>query len=85
MKDVEAVGTNSMLCMMKKMMTDPANGKLTGVLIFASYSYDAGVYSFTFNTSKVLLDGRLSTPILEILKRDEVRSYRFTISMFSLS
>ena len=83
LKDMEAVGTNSMLLYDEKMMTDPANGKLTGVLIFASYSYDAGVYSFTFNTSKVLLDGRLSTPILEILKRDEVNPIVYNLDVFS--
>ncbi len=83
LKDMEAVGTNSMLLYDEKMMTDPANGKLTGVLIFASYSYDAGLYSFTFNTSKVLLDGRLSTPILEILKRDEVNPIVYNLDVFS--
>lgn len=83
LKDMEAVGTNSMLLYDEKMMTDPANGKLTGVLIFASYSYDAGVYSFTFNTSKVLLDGKLATPILEILKRDEVNPIVYNLDVFS--
>ena len=83
LKDMEAVGTNSMLLYDEKMMTDPANGKLTGILIFASYSYDAGLYSFTFNTSKVLLDGRLSTPILEILKRDEVNPIVYNLDVFS--
>lgn len=83
LKDMEAVGTNSMLLYDEKMMTDPANGKLTGVLIFASYSYDAGLYSFTFNTSKVLLDGKLATPILEILKRDEVNPIVYNLDVFS--
>jgi len=83
LKDMEAVGTNSILLYDEKMMTDPKNGKLTGVLVFAQYSYDAGTYYFTFNTSRVLLGDQLATPILEILKRDEVNPIVYNLSTFA--
>jgi hypothetical protein len=83
LKDMAAVGTNSILLYDEKMMTDPRNGKFTGILVFAQYSYDAGTYYFTFNTSRVLLGDQLATPILEILKRDEVNPIVYNLSTFA--
>lgn len=81
--DIEKVGTNSILLYDEKMMTDPDNGKATGVLVFASYSYDAGEYRFSFNTSKIMLDGKMVTPILDILKREEVNPIVYNLDIFA--
>ncbi len=39
-------------------MTYLENGKATGVLVFAMYSYNCGGISFFFNTSKIIFDGK---------------------------
>lgn len=81
--DIEKVGTNSILLYDEKMMTDPDNGKATGVLVFASFSYDSGEYYFSFNTSKILFDDKMVTPILDILKREEVNPIVYNLDVFA--
>lgn len=81
--DIEKVGTNSILLYDEKMMTDPDNGKATGVLVFASFSYDSGEYYFSFNTSKILFDNKMVTPILDILKREEVNPIVYNLDVFA--
>lgn len=81
--DIEKVGTNSILLYDEKMMTDPENGKATGVLVFASYSYNCGEYHFSFNTSKIIFDGKMITPILDILKREEVNPIVYNLDIFA--
>ena len=81
--DIEKVVTNSILLYDEKMMTDPENGKATGVLVFASYSYNCGEYHFSFNTSKIIFDGKMITPILDILKREEVNPIVYNLDIFA--
>ncbi len=50
------------------MMTDPENGKATGVLVFASYSYNCGEYHFSLTISINYLSTENDYSYLDILK-----------------
>lgn len=83
LKDVQAVGTNSILMYDEKILTNPDSGKMKGFLIFADYSYDNGKYYFSFNTTKTKWGGTRITPILDVLKRNEVNPIVYNLSTFA--
>lgn len=47
-EDIEQVGTNSIVMFDEQMVTDPKNGKLKGVLIFAQYTLQPRGLSLCF-------------------------------------
>ncbi len=81
-EDIEQVGTNSIVMFDEQMVTDPKNGKLKGVLIFAQYTYNQGVYHFVFNTTKIKYKDQYITPILDILRRNEVNPVGASMQTF---
>lgn len=83
LKDVQAVGTNSILMYDEKILTNPDSGKMKGFLIFADYSYNNGKYYFSFNTTKTKWGGTRITPILDVLKRNEVNPIVYNLSTFA--
>ena len=82
-EDIEQVGTNSIVMFDEQMVTDPKNGKLKGVLIFAQYTYNQGVYHFVFNTTKIKYKDQYITPILDILRRNEVNPVVYNLDIFA--
>lgn len=82
-EDIEQVGTNSILMFDEQMITDPQNGKLKGVLIFAQYTYNQGIYHFVFNTTKIKYQNEYITPILDILRKSEVNPVVYNLDIFS--
>ena len=46
LNDIEAVGSSTILMFDEKMVEDPKNGKVKGVLVFSDYSYEVGKYHF---------------------------------------
>lgn len=82
-EDIEQVGTNSILMYDEQMVIDPKNGKLKGVLIFAQYTYNQGVYHFIFNTTKIKYKNEYITPILDLLRRSEVNPVVYNLDIFS--
>lgn len=82
-EDIEQVGTNSIVMFDEQMVTDHKNGKLKGVLIFAQYTYNQGVYHFVFNTTKIKYKDQYITPILDILRRNEVNPVVYNLDIFA--
>lgn len=81
--DVEAVGSSSIIMFDEKMIDDPKNGKMKGILIFSDFSYEVGKYHFTFNSSKTNWSGERITPILDILKRKDTNPVVYSLDTFS--
>lgn len=83
LNDIEAVGSSTILMFDEKMVEDPKNGKVKGVLVFSDYSYEVGKYHFTFNSSKTSWGGERITPILDILKRRDPNPVVYNLGTFS--
>ena len=83
LNDIEAVGSSTILMFDEKMVEDPKNGKVKGVLVFLIIVMKWGNDHFTFNSSKTSWGGERITPILDILKRRDPNPVVYNLGTFS--
>lgn len=81
--DISEVGTNAILMYDEQILTNPNSGNMKGVLLFADFGYSKGEYHFIFNSTKTPWGGERISPIIEILKRNEINPIVYNLDTFA--
>ena len=82
-EDIAEVGTNAILMYDEQILTNPKSGNVKGVLMFADFGYSQGKYHFIFNSTKTPWGDQRISPIIEILKREEINPIVYNLDTFA--
>lgn len=83
LEDLAEVGTNAILMYDEQILTNPKSGNVKGVLMFADFGYSQGKYHFIFNSTKTPWGDQRISPIIEILKREEINPIVYNLDTFA--
>lgn len=83
LEDLAEVGTNAILMYDEQILTNPKSGNVKGVLMFADFGYNQGKYHFIFNSTKTPWGDQRISPIIEILKREEINPIVYNLDTFA--